>query len=50
MSCGRAVEHRWGVPCLAPELIGSRSGFDPGFFQDLFRIEAANFWFVNRGD
>jgi hypothetical protein len=49
MSCGRAVEHRCGVPCLAPELIGSRSGFDPGFFQDLLRIEAANFWFLNRG-
>src|SRR5215218_977241 len=49
MSCGRAVEHRCGVPCLAPELIGSRSGFDPSFFQDLLRIEAANFWFVNRG-
>lgn len=49
MSCGRAVEHRCGVPCLAPELIGSRSGFDPGFFQDLLRIEATNFWFVNCG-
>ena len=45
-SCRRAPLR---MPCLAPELIGSRSGFDPGFFQDLLRIEAANFWFLNRG-
>src|SRR5215204_2611406 len=47
-ACKVEVEHRDHIPCLAPALIGTDSGFNPSYFDKLIAIEETNFWFVNR--
>jgi ubiquinone/menaquinone biosynthesis C-methylase UbiE len=47
-ACGFRVRHYEDIPCLAPDLIGTDSGFNPALFESLMRFEETSFWFVNR--
>jgi SAM-dependent methyltransferase len=47
-ACGYTVPLRDGIPCFAPELIDTMTGFDPSLFNSLVKFEASSFWFVNR--
>jgi len=49
-SCGAGVPVHDGIPCLAPTLIGSESGFDTALFDRLAGLEETNFWFVARAE
>ena len=46
--CGASVAYQDDIPCLAPSLINTMSGFDPRLFDLLVRYEQSSFWFVNR--
>jgi SAM-dependent methyltransferase len=37
-----------GIPCLAPEAIGTTDGFEPEAFARLARTEESSFWFRSR--
>lgn len=37
-----------GIPCLAPEAVGTVQGFDPEAFERLARTEQRSFWFRSR--
>ncbi len=47
-NCGFEPESRDGIPCLAPDLIGSTEGFDPESFTHLAEREERSFWFRSR--
>jgi SAM-dependent methyltransferase len=45
--CGAEPERRQGFPAFAPAL-ATDSGYDPGHYAELYRLEAAHFWFRAR--
>jgi len=47
-ACGHVPPEISGVPSFAPELSAVTSGFDPAYFETLFRLEDGNFWFQAR--
>jgi SAM-dependent methyltransferase len=47
-SCGFEPELFEGIPCLAPEAVGTTEGFDPEAFERLARTEQGSFWFRSR--
>lgn len=47
-SCGHQPQLLSGITSFAPELSEARSGFDPAYFERLFRLEDGNFWFQSR--
>lgn len=46
--CGYAPNTNDGVPLYAPLFTNQSSGFKAGYFQELFRLESAYFWFRAR--
>ena len=47
-ACGHQPQEVSGIPAFAPGLSSVREGFDPAYFERLFALEDANFWFQSR--
>jgi SAM-dependent methyltransferase len=47
-ACGWAPQLNGNVPLFAPELDEVREGFDPRYFENLYRLESGSFWFRSR--
>src|SRR5688500_17227380 len=48
LACGHSPERIARFPAFAPELSECSDGFNPEYFGELERLEAANFWFRSR--
>jgi len=47
-SCRESPAIKDGFPAYAPELAEANEGFEPEFFERLFKVEAGSFWFNSR--
>ena len=47
-ACGGDVAAENGVMLFAPEIARESTGFNPGYYAELARLEAGNFWFRAR--
>lgn len=47
-ACGWAPQWNGNVPLFAPALDSIREGFDPRYFENLWRLESGSFWFRSR--